>query len=51
MCGKVAIMWVEPGNQIETVLPVLNPQIHSALSLGTFWGSLLFKVLVTSGKG
>ena len=45
---KVATIWVELGDMTETALLVLNPLL---LSFGTFWGSLLFKVLVIFGEG
>ena len=31
ICGKVAILWVEPRDMIETTMLVLNPKIHSAI--------------------
>ena len=41
-CGKVAILWVELGDVIETaLLKMLNPKIHSALLYHFSWLSIV----------
>ena len=49
VCKKVATVWVEPRDVIETA--GIESLTAFCSLFGTFRGSLLFKVLVISGEG